>query len=134
MEEKLEDAFRDRVHFNGRYCGKSERIPNTCNVSIRGERLSGREVLSLTKQLQASVGAACHSASVSRASPILLALGIPSDIAINAIRLSVGRETTLSDVDVVVSDLKQTVELLGQQANVKDSCVEEKGVKRLKVH
>lgn len=51
-----------------------------------------------------------------RASPILLAIGVPESIARNALRLSVGRETTLSDIDYVVSDLKQAVQYLQDHA------------------
>lgn len=112
LETQLKENFGDQVHFNGKFCGKSERIPNTCNVSIKGKGLEGRRVLAATKHLNASVGAACHSGNVSCASPILLAIGIPHHIAINALRLSIGRETTINDVDVVVRDLKQAIDLL----------------------
>ena len=40
---------------------------------------------------------------------ILLASGIPEDIAKSAIRLSVGRETTRKDIDDAVEDLKEAV-------------------------
>ncbi|KAK3105695.1 hypothetical protein FSP39_003649 [Pinctada imbricata] len=106
LEQKLQDTFHDRVHFNGKLQG-SERLPNTCNVSFIGSGLEGHKILSKCKHLQASVGAACHSQN--RASPILLAIGIPESIAKNAVRLSVGRETTLSDIDLVVQDLKTTI-------------------------
>ena len=46
----------------------------------------------------------------SRVSDILLTSGVPEEVAANAIRLSVGRHTTLRDVDVVVSDLKRAVD------------------------
>jgi len=44
-----------------------------------------------------------------RPSSILLSCGIPYDVAQNALRLSVGRETTRADVDLVVQDLLQAV-------------------------
>lgn len=40
---------------------------------------------------------------------ILLASGIPEDIARSSIRLSVGRETTRKDIDDAVEDLKEAV-------------------------
>jgi selenocysteine lyase len=43
------------------------------------------------------------------ASKILLLSGISEDIALNAIRLSIGRDTSLSDIDVFVQDLKNAV-------------------------
>ena len=69
-------------------------------------------MLSELKRCQASVGAACHSQTVSKPSSILLACGVPEDIAINALRLSVGRETTKMDIDMFVDDLKKAVSKL----------------------
>ena len=47
-----------------------------------------------------------------RPSHILLAVGVPSEIAANALRLSVGRHTTRDDIDRVVEDIKQATVLL----------------------
>lgn len=49
-----------------------------------------------------------------RPSSILLSCGIPYDVAQNALRLSVGRDTTRADVDLVVQDLVQAVAQLDQ--------------------
>ena len=38
---ELQEVFGSRVHFNSRF-GNSERLPNTCNVSITGKGLYGR--------------------------------------------------------------------------------------------
>ena len=115
LESQLVSVFGQHVCFNGK-SSSSERLPNTCNVSFIGKGLEGRRVLGAVNRLQASVGAACHTEVTSSPSPILTALGIPEEIAVNAIRLSVGRETTLQDVDVVISDLKQAVECLTAQS------------------
>lgn len=104
-------VFHGKVHFNGKF-KTSERIPNTCNVSVIGTGLEGHRILSNLKTTQASLGAACHSDHQYSPSRILLALGIPYDIASNALRISVGRETTTYDIDAVVDDLKQSVAFL----------------------
>lgn len=109
LEEKLVETFgEDGVCFNGR---KSEvlRLPNTCNVSILDGNLEGRQILAHVKRIRASVGAACHSSSEYSVPEILLASGIPEDIARCSIRLSVGRETTRKDIDDAVEDLKEAV-------------------------
>lgn len=49
---------------------------------------------------------------VGRVSCILLASGVAEDVAANAVRISVGRHTTIRDVDTVVADLKRSVDLL----------------------
>ncbi|XP_071147195.1 selenocysteine lyase-like isoform X5 [Mytilus edulis] len=109
LETKLQEAFKDRIHLNGKFA-ISERLPNTCNVSILSDKLQGHKVLSNCRILQASIGAACHSQN--RPSPILLAIGVPESVARNALRLSVGRETTKDDIDCVIQDLIQAVNQL----------------------
>lgn len=111
LEERLKAVFRDKIHFNSHFPG-SDILPNTCNMSIQGPTLQGWRVLSNCAKLLASVGAACHSSSGNRPSHILLSCGVPTEVAANALRLSVGRGTTKEDVDAVVEDLRETVELL----------------------
>ena len=111
LELRLKEAFGDKIHFNGKF-ETSVRLPNTCNVSFLGPGLEGRKILATVKLLQASVGAACHSGDVSHPSPILIAIGIPYNIAMNAVRLSVGRYTSKKDIDLVIDDLKAAVEFL----------------------
>ncbi|KAK2835973.1 hypothetical protein Q5P01_016457 [Channa striata] len=113
MEERLRVTFKDKIHFNSHYPG-SDILPNTCNVSILGPTLQGWRVLSKCRKLLASVGAACHSDSGNRPSHILLNCGVPTEVAANALRLSVGRRTTREDVDAIVEDLKETVHLLNE--------------------
>ena len=50
----------------------------------------------------------CHSDKF-EASKILLAMKIDESAAKNAIRMSVGRETTVQDIETVISDLKKTL-------------------------
>ncbi|XP_041861924.1 selenocysteine lyase [Melanotaenia boesemani] len=111
LEERLQSVFKDKIRFNSHYPG-SDVLPNTCNVSIMGPALQGWRVLSNCRRLLASIGAACHSDRGHRPSHILLSCGVPTDVAANALRLSVGRETTKADVDAVVEDLRETVQLL----------------------
>ncbi|XP_007965020.2 selenocysteine lyase isoform X1 [Chlorocebus sabaeus] len=116
LEERLEAEFgQKRIHLNSQFPG-TQRLPNTCNFSIRGPRLQGHKVLAQCRVLLASVGAACHSDHGDQPSPVLLNYGIPFDVARNALRLSVGRSTTRAEVDLVVQDLKQAVAQLENQA------------------
>ncbi|KFQ49653.1 Selenocysteine lyase, partial [Nestor notabilis] len=114
LEAKLEACFgKQRIHLNSHFTG-SKRLCNTSNFSILGPGLQGRRVLSCCKMLLASVGAACHSEKEDRPSSILLSCGIPYHVAQNALRLSMGRDTTRADVDLVVQDLMQAVMQLDQ--------------------
>ncbi|NXC27001.1 SCLY lyase, partial [Campylorhamphus procurvoides] len=114
LEARLEASFgKERIHFNSHFKG-SKRLCNTTNFSILGPGLQGRRVLAHCKVLLASVGAACHSDKGDRPSSILLGCGIPPDVAQNALRLSVGRDTSRADVDLAVQDLLQAVAQLEQ--------------------
>jgi selenocysteine lyase len=109
LESRLENEFI--VKFNGRSL-KTQRLPNTCNVSFIGSPLFiGYDILKNCDRLDASTGAACHSGQ-KRASRILLAMGISIDEASNAIRLSVGRETTKKEIDEAVEDIRNALKKL----------------------
>ena len=108
LETRLLETFPNQIHFNGKY-NASERIPNTCNFSIVGPGLQGFRILSHLKRTQVSLGAACHSEQQFAPSRILIAMGIGNEIASNALRVSVGRDTTLDDIEIVLGDLLQAV-------------------------
>lgn len=111
--------LRDRLHrllkegypdltLNGH---ATERLPNTLNVSFPG--LSGRTILSGIWELEASVGAACHG-DEEHPSPVLTAMGVAPEVALGAVRLSVGRTTTEAEVDEAARLILARVrELLG---------------------
>lgn len=114
LEQRLLAVFgEEKLHFNSHFPG-TDTLPNTCNVSILGLGLQGRKVLSTCRRLLASVGAACHSGRGDQPSHILLNCGVPYHVAVNALRISVGRSTSRQDVDVVVEDLREAVEKLEQ--------------------
>jgi cysteine desulfurase len=81
---------------------RDRRLPNTLNVLFPG--VSGRKLLEACPELCASTGSACH-ADREEASAILLAIGLDSAKALGAVRLSVGRQTTLDDADMAAASL-----------------------------
>jgi cysteine desulfurase len=84
-----------------------ERLPNTVNVSIPGAR-SDHLLMSLdARGVEVSAGAACASGAV-EPSPVLAAMSVPRALAVCAIRLSMGRTTTVSEVDAVVVALAES--------------------------
>ncbi|XP_063965195.1 selenocysteine lyase-like [Lytechinus pictus] len=116
LEERIESTFPGQVCFNGK-CKGSERIPNTCNVSFLGRNRQGRKILLKAKRFQASVGAACHSHAGDRPSHILIAIGVPNEVAVNALRLSVGRHTTTEEVDMILKDLQDSLKTLDSEVD-----------------
>ena len=88
-----------------------KRLVNTLNFSVRyveGESM----LLQLDAQgIYASSGSACTSGSL-EASHVLLAMGVPHDMAHGSLRFSLGKFTTEFDVDKVVEILPGIVEKL----------------------
>lgn len=89
----------------------TERLPNNVNISfmdIEGEAL----ILYLDAQgVYASTGSACTSASL-EPSHVILALGLPYEVAHGSIRFSLGRSTIEEDIDYVLKILPPLVEKL----------------------
>ncbi len=87
------------------------RVPNTTNVyfdGIEGESL----VIALDlKGLSVSSGAACSSGAI-EPSHVLVAMGVPHDRAKASIRFSLGKQSTLDDIDFALHVIPETVNRL----------------------
>jgi len=111
LRDHLIDRIMDEiehVHLNGhRYL----RLPNNTNFSfafIEGESL----LLSLEqKGIMASSGSACTSGSLDP-SHVLLAIGLPHELAHGSLRLTLSEDTTAEDIDYAVDAVKEVVENL----------------------
>jgi cysteine desulfurase len=99
LRDRLHQRLGDRVVLNGH---PELRLPNTLNVSFLGHL--GPELLDRLPRLAASVGSACHETKPGqeakfKASPVLTAMGCSEEVCRGAVRLSVGRWTTETEVD-----------------------------------
>jgi cysteine desulfurase len=93
LHQALDAALPGAVRLNGH---PDQRLPNTLNVSITAR--IGADLLATIPELAASTGSACHTGII-EPSPVLSAMGLDRENALGAIRLSLGRWTTTSDVD-----------------------------------
>ncbi|MBD2439316.1 cysteine desulfurase family protein [Nostoc sp. FACHB-110] len=92
------------------------RLPHHVSLCLEyadGKKLSGK---TLVRQLNLagigiSAGAACHSGKLSP-SPILLAMGYSQKAALGGIRMTLGRDTTVADIDWTAMVLKQILQRL----------------------
>ena len=96
FEGVLKTLLGDRLTVNG---GEAERLPNTASVNFVGR--SGAEVLAALPGVAASTGSACHAGSV-ELSPVLAAMGVPEEEGMGAVRFSLGRTTTWSELERVL--------------------------------
>lgn len=113
--QSLRDSFIEKisqgishVRLNGH---SAARLPNNANFSfefIEGESL----LLKLDmKGIAASSGSACTSGSLDP-SHVLLAMGLPHEIAHGSLRITFGEENTMQEVDYIVESLKEIVQEL----------------------
>ncbi len=93
------------VRLNGH---PTQRVPGTCNVCFRHVE-SESIVLGLDlKGIGVSAGSACTSGNV-EPSYVLVAMGVPLDWAMGAVRHSLGRATTEADIDYVLDSTEPLV-------------------------
>jgi cysteine desulfurase len=114
-EIALRDHMITRIEEEIPYCRlnghRTNRLPNNVNFSfqfIEGESL----LIKLDRMgIAASSGSACTSGSLDP-SHVLLAIGLPHEIAHGSLRLSLSEETTMEEVEYVVASIKEIVEQL----------------------
>ncbi|XP_054707312.1 selenocysteine lyase-like [Uloborus diversus] len=108
LEKRLKETFKEKVIFNCKSI--CPMLPNTLSVAFN-YNVNGKALLA-TSGICASTGAACHSSQ--KSSPILIASGVPANLASKTLRLSVGRETTKEDIDVAVKKLRDAINSLSK--------------------
>lgn len=114
-EIKLRDHLIERVlneipysRLNGH---RTDRLPNNANFCFRF--IEGESMLILLDQagICGSSGSACTSGSLDP-SHVLLAIGLPHEIAHGSLRLTISEKTTMEDIDYTVDTLKKIIERL----------------------
>ena len=85
-----------------------KRLPNNVNISF--EFIEGESLLIMLdmKGICASSGSACTSGSLDP-SHVLLAIGLPHEVAHGSLRLTLSAETTKEDIDTTVEAIKEIV-------------------------
>ena len=112
QETELRDYLIERVLKEIPYCRlnghRTKRLPNNANFSFRF--IEGESLLIMLdmKGICASSGSACTSGSLDP-SHVLLAIGLPHEIAHGSLRLTLSEETTKEEIDFVVEQLKEIV-------------------------
>ena len=93
----------EEVHING---DMEQRVPHNLNLSFNF--VEGESLIMAIKDVAVSSGSACTSASL-EPSYVLRALGRSDELAHSSIRFSVGRFTTVEEVDFVIDLLKKKI-------------------------
>lgn len=121
MEERTKKEVEMREHLINRIMNeipyvrlnghRKDRLPNNVNISF--QFIEGESLLIMLDMagICASSGSACTSGSLDP-SHVLLAIGLPHEIAHGSLRLTVGDENTMEEMDYVVDQIKGIVQKL----------------------
>ena len=108
VRDHLIKRLLDEIPYTSLNGNPTHRLPNNVNVCFK--YIEGETLLLLLneKHIYASAGSACASGSL-EPSHVLTAIGIPHEDAYGSVRLTIGPETTLEDVDEVVDLMKPII-------------------------
>ena len=105
LHQKL-NAHLEDIHLNGH---PEQRLPGNLNLCFAG--VQSHALLMGLKSVAVSTGSACDSESV-KASHVLVAMGIPNELAVTAVRFGLGRYNTAEEVDIVADEVVRVVNRL----------------------
>lgn len=111
LREYLINRVLNEIPYSRLNGDKVNRLPNNAHFCF--EYIEGESLLILLDQkgICASSGSACTSGSLDP-SHVLLAIGLPHEIAHGSLRLTLSEKTTKEEIDFVVEELKNIVERL----------------------
>lgn len=105
---------------------RDRRLPNNINFSFRFIEGESMLIMLDSNGICASSGSACTSGALDP-SHVLLAIGLPHEIAHGSLRLTISDETTIEEADFVVDKLKEIVKRLREMSPLyEDFCAKEK--------
>ncbi|MDE0469528.1 MAG: cysteine desulfurase family protein [Candidatus Poribacteria bacterium] len=96
----------DDLHLNGH---PEQRLPGNLNLCFAG--VQSHALLMGLKSAAVSTGSACDSESV-KASHVLVAMGVPNELALTAVRFGLGRYNTAEEVGIVADEVIKVVNRL----------------------
>lgn len=111
LRDRLIDGILSAIPYSRLNGSRTDRLPGNVNISF--EFIEGESLLLLLDMagICASTGSACSSASL-EPSHVLLAIGVPVELAHGSLRLSISRQTTDEDVDYILEKLPDIVQRL----------------------
>lgn len=115
VRDHLIRRLLDEIPYTSLNGDPTHRLPNNVNVCFK--YIEGETLLLLLneKHIYASAGSACASGSL-EPSHVLRAIGIAHEDAYGSLRLTIGPETTIADVDEVVDLMKPIIAQLREQS------------------
>ena len=112
QQAEIRDYAIDRILKEVPYCrlngDRVKRLPNNINVCFRFVEGESMLIMLDQKGICGSSGSACTSGSLDP-SHVLLAIGLPHEIAHGSLRMTLSAETTKEEIDYTIDNLKEIV-------------------------
>ena len=99
MRDRLEHGLCERIPDLLIHGGRAERLPNTLLAALPGA--DATELVARLDGVALGSGAACHSGKA-HVSATLAAMGVPEELALCTLRMTVGRPTTAREIDAAL--------------------------------
>lgn len=135
MEERTKKETEMRDYLIGRLLAevpyarlnghRTKRLPNNVNLSFQFVEGESMLIMLDMKGICASSGSACTSGSLDP-SHVLLAIGLPHEIAHGSLRMTLGEENTMEEMDYVADNIKEIVEKLRSMSPLYEDFVKNK--------
>lgn len=126
--KELRDYYVEQVEARIPYIkvngDREKRLPGNSNISFRFIEGEGLLLNLDLKGICASSGSACTSGSLDP-SHVLLAIGLPHEIAHGSLRISIGKYNTKEEVDYLIENLVEIVKKLREMSPLWEEFIEE---------
>lgn len=125
LRDKLIHGILDTIPYSRLNGHPTERLPGNCNISF--SYIEGESMLLLLDALgiAASSGSACTSGSLDP-SHVLMAIGLPHEVAHGSLRLTLDRQNTEEEVDFLLEKLPGIVQRLRDMSPVWEDAMKQK--------
>lgn len=124
LRDYYEKEIESRIPYIKMNGDREKRLPGNSNISFRFIEGEGLLLNLDLKGICASSGSACTSGSLDP-SHVLLAIGLPHEIAHGSLRISIGKYNTKEEVDYLIEQLVEIVNRLREMSPLWEKFVEE---------
>lgn len=123
LRDYYENQIEERIPYIKINGDKEKRLPGNSNISFRFIEGEGLLLNLDLKGICASSGSACTSGSLDP-SHVLLAIGLPHEIAHGSLRISIGKYNTKEEIDYLIENLVEIVNRLREMSPLWEEFIE----------
>ena len=126
LRDRMIDAIYKRIPYARLNGDRTRRLPNNVNFSFQFVEGESMLIMLDMAHICASSGSACTSGSLDP-SHVLLAIGLPHEIAHGSLRLTLGYDNTQEEIDGVVDEIEKIVARLRSMSPLYEDFIKKTG-------